>query len=79
MPGHFDLAARGGPAEQRTHGAGKCADKGGQGGDALERRIDGHIGKGGQQRQSHGEQVGMGCQPPSAEHQRGQTGQNALC
>ncbi len=74
----LDAAASGGPAQHGTHGAGKCADEGGHGGDALERRIDGDVSEGGEQRQGHGEQVGGERQPHRAEGQRAEAGQDAL-
>ena len=74
----LDAAAGGGPAQHRAHGAGKCADEGGQGGDALERRVDGHVGEGREQRQGHGEQVGVQRQPHRAQSQRAEAGQNSL-
>ena len=74
----LDASAGGGPAEHGAHGAGKGSDEGGQGGDALERRVDGDIGEGREQRQRHGEQIGVEQQPPCAQRQRAEAGQNAL-
>ena len=75
--GPLDAAAGGGPAEQWAHGAGKCADEGGQRGDALERRVDGDVGEGGEQRQRDGEQVGVQRQPDRAESEGAEAGENA--
>ena len=67
----LDAAAGGGPSEERAHGAGKCADEGGEGGYALERRVDGHIAKCSEQEKRHGEEVGVEkpktTMPPRAE------------
>ncbi len=57
--GPLDEAARRGPADERRKRAGKCADKGIQGADALQRRVDGDVGRGGKQGDGGGERVGL--------------------
>ena len=73
----LDAVAYRGPAEHGAHGAGECADEGGHGGDALERRIDGHIGEDGEQCQRDGEQIGAQRQPDSAEGDSAEAGDDA--
>ncbi len=73
----FNVRPRRRPAQQRAHGAGERPDEGGQGGEALERRVDGHITERGEQRQRYGEQVGAQQQPHCAQRERAQPGQNA--
>src|ERR1019366_7534901 len=56
--GPLDHAARGGPADQRRQRSWKCADEGVDGADLFQRRVDGHVSNGGQQRQRARKRVG---------------------
>ncbi len=76
--GPFNAAAGRGPAEQGAHGAGKCADKCCQSRDALERRVDGHVGERGEEGERNGEQVGVQQQPIGAEGECADAGDNSL-
>ena len=54
----LDLAAGGGPAQQRSGCAGEGSQKSRQGGHALERGVDGDVGKDGEQGQCDSERIG---------------------
>ena len=56
--GPLDDAAGGGPADQRRERSGEGADEGVDGGDALERSVDGDVADGGEEREGSGQQVG---------------------
>ena len=56
--GPLDDAAGGGPADERRERSGEGADEGVEGGDALERRVDGDVADGGEEREGSGEEVG---------------------
>ena len=56
---------------------GKCADEGGERSNALERRVDGHVGEGREQRQRDGEHVGVESEPDGSEAESGESGDDA--
>ena len=55
--GPLDDAAGGGPADERRERSGEGADEGVDGGDALERSVDGDVADGGEEGEGSGEQV----------------------
>ena len=56
--GPLDDAAGGGPADQRRKRSGEGADEGVDGGDALERSVDGDVADGGEEGEGSGEEIG---------------------
>ncbi len=56
--GPLDDAAGGGPADERRESPGEGSDEGVDRGDALERRVDGDVADGGEERERSGEEVG---------------------
>ena len=65
--GPLDAPASGGPAEHGTHGAGKGADEGGHGGDALEGCVDSDVSEGRKQSERDGEEIGVEQEPPGTQ------------
>ena len=76
--GPLDDAAGGGPADERRQRAGKGADEGVDGGDALERRVDGDVADGGEQGEGSGEEVGGVGEVERAEEDGGEAEDEAV-
>ncbi len=70
--GPLDEAAGGGPADEGWQGSGECADEGVDGGDALERSVDGDVADGGEEGEGPGEEVGGVGEVEGAEEDGGE-------